>query len=211
MRITTKAVFDIETMKLLEWEGFDYEGPLELGGGGPSDAQNQAAASQSALNNQLAGVFGKQEAFSEAQQQKANPFYTNLLKQGLPYYSQLTDAAGGDVARGFAPARAQLEQQLGQSPNALPSGFATGARSDLAANQGRAFDQDLQAAQGANLQAKQQGAAGLLGQAQIANPTAYSGQASQGNQAVMNAPLAKPGLGGLLGGLAGGLASAIPF
>jgi len=133
------------------------------------------------------------------------------LQNGLPYYSQLTDQASGDTARGFAPARAQLEQQLRQSPNALPSGFATGARSDLAAQQGRAFDESLQAAQGANFQAKQQGAAGLLGQAQIANPTSYSGQALSGNQSVMNAPLAKPGLGGLLGGLAGGLASAIPF
>lgn len=125
--------------------------------------------------------------------------------------ANLTDAMSGNTAQAFAPAKAQLERSLGQNANALPSGFATGARSDLAAQQGRAFDQSLQGAQGANLQAKQQGAAGLLGQAQIANPTAYSGQATAGNQAVMNAPLAKPGLSGLLGGLAGGMASAIPF
>jgi hypothetical protein len=156
-------------------------------------------------------VFGKQEAFSEAQQGKANPFYTSTLNNGLPYYANLTDAESGNNAAAFAPAKAQLEKSLGQSANALPSGFATGARTDLASNQARSFDQDLQAAQGAQFQAKQQGAAGLLGQAQIANPTAYSGQATAGNSSVMNAPLAKPGLGGLLGGLAGGLASAIPF
>lgn len=117
----------------------------------------------------------------------------------------------GNNAAAFAPAKAQLEKSLGQNPNSLPSGFATGARTDLASNQARSFDQQLQGVQGANLQAKQQGAAGLLGQAQIANPTAYSGQAIAGNQSVMNAPLASPGLGGLLGGLAGGLASALPF
>lgn len=134
-----------------------------------------------------------------------------MLQNGLPYYANLTDAMSGNTARAFAPARAQLEQQLGQQQNALPSGFATGARTDLASNQGRAFDQQLQGAQAANFGAQQQGAAGLVGQQQVANPLGYSGQATQGNQAVMNAPLAKPGLGGLLGGIAGGMASALPF
>jgi hypothetical protein len=180
-------------------------------GGGPSSEQKQAAQSQANLDNQLGAAYGRQEQFSEAQQNKANPFYTNLLNNGLPYMNNLTDAASGNTARAFQPAKAQLEQSLGQSANALPSGFATQARSDLASNQAQAYDQQLQQAQGANLQAKQQGAAGLIGQAQVANPTAYSGQAISGNQSVMNAPLASPGLGGLLGGLAGGLASAIPF
>lgn len=139
------------------------------------------------------------------QQNKVNPFYTDTMNKGLPYMSNLTDAAGGNTARAFAPARAQLEQQLGHMQNNLPSGFATQARTDLASNQARAFDDQLQQAQGANFQAKQQGASGLLGQAQIANPTAYSGQATQGNYALMNAPLAKPGLGGLLGGIGGSL------
>lgn len=180
-------------------------------GGGPSQQQQDAATSQTALNKQLGDAFGRQEQFSETQQNKVNPFYTRMMNEGLPYMANLTDAMSGNTAQAFAPAKAQLEKSLGQNANALPSGFATGARTDLASNQARAFDQQLQGAQGANLQAKQQGAAGLLGQAQIANPTAYSGQATQGNSSVMNAPLAKPGLGGLLGGIAGGLASAIPF
>ena len=180
-------------------------------GGGPSQQQQQAATSQAALNKQLGDAFGRQEQFSEAQQNKVNPFYTNLMQNGNPYFSNQTDALSGNTAQAFAPAKAQLERSLGQSNNALPSGFATGARSDLAANQARAFDQGLGGAQQGNLATKEQGAAGLLGQAQIANPTAYSGQATAGNQGIMNAPLAKPGLGGLLGGLAGGLASAIPF
>jgi hypothetical protein len=180
-------------------------------GGGPSAAQNAAAQSQADMTKQLSQVFGKQEAFSEAQQNKVNPFYTSMMNNGLPYYNNLVDASSGSTAQAFQPAKAQLERTLGTSANALPSGFATGARTDLSADQARAFDSQLQNAQGANFMAKQQGASGLLGQAQIANPTAYSGQALQGNQSIMNAPLAKPGLGGLLGGIGGGLASAIPF
>jgi hypothetical protein len=184
-------------------------------GGGPSQQQKDAATAQTNLDTQLGQTFGKQEAFSEAQQNKANPFYTSLLNGGLPYMANLTDSMSGDTAQAFAPAKAQLERSLGQNANALPYGFATGARTDLASQQGRAFDQSLQGAQGANLQAKMQGAAGLLGQAQIANPTAYSGQATAGNTGIMNAPLASPGIAGPLAGALGGigsvLAGKIPF
>lgn len=180
-------------------------------GGGPSPEQRRAQASQAALSDQLGQAFGRQQQFTEAQQNKVNPFFTDIMDRGLPYYSQLTDATSGNTAQAFAPARAQLERTLGQRANALPSGFADQARTDLASQQARAFDQQLQNAQGAQFQARQQGASGLLGQAQIANPTAYSGQALSGNQSVMQAPLARPGLAGLLGGAAGGLASAIQF
>lgn len=180
-------------------------------GGGPSQQQKDAATAQTNLDTQLGKDFGTQFAFQQAQQEKANPFYTSLMNNGLPYYSNLMDQASGTNAQAFAPARAQLEKTIRQNANALPSGFATGARTDLAADQARSFDSSLVNNMGANLQARQQGAAGLLGQAQIANPTAYSGQAISGNQSVMNAPLASPGLGGLLGGIGGGLASALAF
>jgi hypothetical protein len=180
-------------------------------GGGPSSQQKNAAQAQADMTKQLSTDFGQQFKFQQAQQAKVNPFETQLMTQGDPYYNAQTDALSGNTAQGFAPAKAQLERTLGQSANALPSGFATGARTDLAAQQGRAFDANLQGAQQRNLATRQSGAAGLLGQAQIANPTAYSGQAIGGNQSIMQAPLASPGLSGLLGGLAGGLASAIPF
>jgi hypothetical protein len=180
-------------------------------GGGPSAAQNNAAQSQAALNTQLGSAFQQNEAFKEKQQATVNPFYNQMMSQGNPYYSSQTDATSGTNAAAFAPARQQLEKSLGQNQNALPSGFAQGARSDLAANQARAFDQTLQGNQQGNFATKQAGASGLLGQAQIANPNAYAQTATQGNSSIMNAPLASPGLGGLLGGLAGGLASAIPF
>jgi hypothetical protein len=205
MRITTRAVFDIETGKLLERESYEYSGPVEMGGGGPSSQQTAAASSQANLNSQLSNAYGQQQQFSQAQQAKVNPFYTQNMQQGLPYYSQLTDSAGGTNAQAFAPARAQLEQTLGQQGNALPSGFATQARTDLADQQGQAFDQSLQGAQGAQFQAKQAGAAGLMGQQQLANPTGYSGQAVSGNQSIMQAPLATPSIGADIGGALGGL------
>ena len=180
-------------------------------GGGPSSQQKAAAQAQANLDNQLGQVFGQQFQFQQAQQQKANPFYTSMMESGLPYFPALTDQAAGTTAQAFQPAKAQLERQLGQQANALPSGFAEQARTDLASQQARAFDQNLQGNLGSNFAARQAGASGLLGQAQIANPAQYSGQAIQGNQSIMNAPLASPGLGGLLGGLAGGLASALPF
>jgi hypothetical protein len=224
-------------------------------GGGPSAQQNAAAQSQANLTNQLAPMFGQQFGFQQQQQQSANPFYKNLMQngspfyqnqmqngnplyaqvaqQGMPNYNNMVDAASGNTAQAFAPAKAGLEQQLGQSANALPSGFAQQARTDLASQQGRAFDQQLQGAQQQNFQAKmgatgaqlgaqqagaagqyglqQAGAGGLLGQAQIANPLGYAGAAQQGNNSIMQAPLASPGLAGLLGGIGGGLASALPF
>lgn len=179
-------------------------------GGGPSQAQNNAAQAQANLSNQEGQAAQQQLAFMQSQQNKVNPFYTSRMNNGLPYMNQLTDAQSGLTARAFAPARQQLLQQLG-TQQGLPSGFRTQALTDLNSQQAQAFDQQLLGALSANEQAKQAGAAGLIGQSQIANPQGFFSGAMQGNQSIMQAPLQKPGLGGLLGGVAGGLASAIPF
>jgi hypothetical protein len=118
------------------------------------------------------------------------------MNGGLPFYGNLTDATAGTTAQAFAPAHANLERTLATQPG-LPNGFATQARTDLDAQQARAFDQGLVGNMFAQEQAKQAGASGLLGQAQIANPLGYYGTALQGNQSIMQAPLQKPGLGGL--------------
>jgi hypothetical protein len=180
-------------------------------GGGPTAQQNQAASAQTALDQQLGNAFSSQLQFQQNQQNKANPFFTSEMNQGNPYFSNQTDAMSGNNAAAFAPAKAQLDKSLGQNANSLPSGFATGAQTDLASQQARSFDQGLSGAQQQNFNTKQQGAAGIVGQGAAANPSAFSGQAIQGNSSVMNAPLATPGLGGLLAGLGGGLASALPF
>lgn len=131
------------------------------------------------------------------------------MQNGLPYMSALTDSQSGTNAQAFAPARAQLTRSLGNQN--LPNGFAQQAQTDLNSQQARGFDQDLIGALGANEQAKQAGASGILGQAQLANPQGYFGGAMQGNQSILQAPLQRPGIGGLLGGLGAGAASAIPF
>ena len=175
-------------------------------GGGPDQSQKNAANAQANLTNQLGSTAARQQQFFENQQNAVNPFYTSRMQNGLPYMNQLTDAQSGLVARSFAPARADLYRQLG-SQQGLPSGFRQQALTDLDTQQARAFDQQLLGGLQMNEQAKQGGAAGLMGQAQIANPTGYFGGAMQGNQSIMQAPLQRPGLGGLLGGIAGGLAS----
>lgn len=180
-------------------------------GGGPSQQQKNAANAQAQLEQQMSSNANQQQQFLSGVQGQVSPFFSNQMQNGLPYYNNLVDQAGGTTAQAFAPAKAQLEQQLGQSPNALPSGFAQQARTDLATQQAKAYDQSLVGAQQQQYGARQQGAAGLMGAAGLNNASQLYGSASGANQSIMNAPLASPGLGGLLGGLAGGLASAIPF
>lgn len=178
-------------------------------GQGPTAAQNAAAQSQANLTNQLGTAASQAQKFQQTQQQAANPFYMSRMNNGLPYQNALTDAQSGLTAQSFAPARANLTRSLGNQN--LPSGFATQAMTDLNSNQAQSYDQSLLGSLSANEQAKQAGASGILGQAQIANPLGYFGAAQQGNQSILQAPLQKPGIGGLLGGIAGGAASALPF
>lgn len=180
-------------------------------GGGPSSQQVNAANSSAALSNAMASGYNQMFPIVTSRLQQTTPFYSGMMNRGLPYFNQLTDAAGGTTARAFAPQKAQLERSMGQQANMLPSGFAQQARTDLGSQQGRAFDQQLQNALGQNFATQQAGAAGLMGQAQVANPLGYGAAANQGFQGIMGAPLASPGLGGLLGGMAGGLMSAFPF
>jgi hypothetical protein len=176
-------------------------------GGGPSSEQKAAAASQANLTNQLGDTAKQQEQFFEKQQNAVNPFYTSRMQGGLPYYGALTDAQSGINAQAFAPARANLYRQLGSQPG-LPNGFRQQALTDLDSQQARSYDQNLVGTLAAQEQAKQAGAAGLIGQAQIANPMGYYSGALQGNQSILQAPLQRPGLAGVLGGLASGAGSA---
>lgn len=203
MRITTKAVFDIETGTLLEWEGFEYpnDAPLAICGGGPSPEQRAAASSQAALTNQLAQTADRAEQFKEAQQQKVEPFYSQRMNFGDPNTAQLTDYGSGTNAQAYAPARANIIRSFGKS--SLPSGSQQGIMANFEDARARGFDGTLAGILGANEQAKQAGASGLLGQAQIANPEAYYNSALSGNSSIMNANLRKPGAAGIIGSLGG--------
>jgi len=194
-------------MEELFRDEFEYEGPLELCGGGPSAAQNRAADSQTAINKQLADVAQQNENYTEAQRNKTTPFYGDLMKNGPDYTNAALDYAGGTNARAYAPARAALLQRLGQSTG-LPSGYRDQALTDFDEQRAQGYDSNLTGILADRQAARERGAAGLMGEAQQANPLGYYGAATQGNTSILNANLRKPGVGGIIGGVLGGASSA---
>jgi hypothetical protein len=178
-------------------------------GGGPSQQQKDAAASQAEATNQASQNSRDMMGVYKSQLGKIDPFATNRLNNGLPFFNQLTDATSGTNAQAFQPAYAALNRRL-SGMGALPSGFRTQALSDLDASKARSFDSGLTNNLMMNETAKNNAAAMLTGQQQMANPLGWTGATMQGNQSIMQAPLASPGISGLIGGLAGGALSAIP-
>jgi hypothetical protein len=78
MRITTRVVFDIESGKMLEWEGYDYFGPLILGCGAPQGQQNLAAAQSSyynTLTSQAEQEFGQASALASEFKNEFEPIF----------------------------------------------------------------------------------------------------------------------------------------
>lgn len=179
--------------------------------GGPSQTQKDAQAQQLS-NAQNEGKLANQssEKFNSLYGQ-TQPFYQNEMQNGLPFYGSMTDYAGGDTARAYAPAYGDLNRRLGTS-GALPSGFRTAANSDLQAQQANSFDSQLKQAQFANFGAKQQGAQGLAGLMQTVNPAAFYGGSSSAAQGAAQPLQAAPNPWmGVLGGAVQGAASAIPW
>lgn len=179
-------------------------------GGGPSDSQKRAADAQAAATQQATKTSQDMLNVYKRQLGLIEPFATSRLNNGLPFFPALTDYSKGTTAQAFQPAYAALNRRFA-SMGALPSGFKTQAVSDLDAQRARAFDSQLVNNLMLNETAKNNAAAMLTGQQQLANPLGWTGAAMQGNQSIMNAPLASPGIGGVLGGLVGGAASGIPF
>lgn len=179
-------------------------------GGGPSSEQKAAAASQAAATQQAAQTSKEMLGVYKSQLAKIDPFATSRLNAGLPFFNSLTDASKGQIAQAYQPAYAALNRRL-STMGALPSGFRTTATTALDAAKARDFDSGLLNNLMLNETAKNNAAAMLTGQQQMANPLGWTNATMQGNQSIMQAPLASPGLGGMLGGLAGGALSAIPF
>ena len=208
MRVTTKAVFDIATLLLLEWNGYEYSGPLELCGGGPSqqqiDAANATAANDTA-QTQIAQQYNQRQTDAY---NKILPYATSRLSNGLPFYGNLTDYSGGNAATAYNPVRAATLRSLAGFGSALPSGYKNAALTDVNLGEAQNFDSGLESDEMANEQAKANAAGLLVGQQQINNPITAYGSANQGNNSIMQAPLRSPSLGGLIGGLGGGLLNA---
>lgn len=210
-KITAKAVFDIASGELLEWEGYDYDGPLDLCGGGPSATQ-QAAQAQQLQNSQQEGQLAQQSAGKfNALYGQTQPFYSSEMTNGLPFMNNLTDAASGTTAQAYAPAKASFLRSEA-SMGALPSGSKAAGMNDINDQQAKTFDQALTSAQMQNFATKQAGAAGLTGLQQIMNPAAFYGGSSQASGSAMQPlqPQQNPWMG-MLGGALGQAAKAIPF
>jgi hypothetical protein len=157
------------------------------GGDALAPQKQQEANSQVALNDQLTSMF---KTYASA----SNPFWLNQLKNGLPFMSQLTDYTGGTLAKSFAPVRAQVNRNLSGFGDTLPSGFKEQTNTNLGAEEGQAFDQNMVQALMANQQAKER-AAGAL------NPLAAASTASGTAGSVLSAPAVNGGgIGNFLGG-----------
>lgn len=187
---------------------FDYEGPIEKLGGGPSDQEKQAAASQlktaDTLNNIAQGNQAQQQKIFDA----IKPFGTSRMNNGLPFFQSLTDFASGTNARAFAPAKANLNRGL-QQAHASPMARLQ-ANTDFDMQRARGFDSALTSNLFGNEQAKQQGAQILSGQASQLNPLGYYQATQQGFNPQQYSGLRTAGMGGLVGGLVEGGLSKVP-
>ena len=179
--------------------------------GGPSENQRTGSriAAQNAQQQQdLARQGGQRFGALYGQTQ---PFYSNEMNRGLPFYNNLTDYNSGAVAQAYAPAQGDLARRLSLA-GPLPSGFKTAAQTDLNAQKARTFDQSLVDAMYRNFATKQAGAQGLTGLSQIYNPAAfYGGSTSAAGQAMQPLIAAPNPWAGVLGGAVGGAASSIPW
>lgn len=210
MKITTKAVFDIANGELLEWEGYEYDGPVALCGGGPSSEQKQAAASQAQATAADTQTQQQMLQMYKDQYAKISPFESSIMANGLPYLKALTDYSNGTTARSFLPGRAALIRNLNVGNSSGPNGFKTAAVADYDNNTARAFDDNMSSALTSDYNARQQAASALTNQQQLSNPLGWAGQVTQGNNSIMQAPLATPSpLGSILGAAAGLGSSAI--
>ena len=165
--------------------------------GGPSQQQKDAASSQADLDKQLTGQFKAGSAVTQ-------PFYTNMVKEGLPFFNPESQFATSSLGRDVNQQRVMMKNRLAGEGAALPSGFAESAERDLAEGGAQAFDQNQLALLQAQQNAKLMGAQGL-------NPMQAAGMAQGGNQSIFGSPnLRNDFWSNVVGGLVSG-ASNIPF
>lgn len=196
-KIHTKTVFDIETGKLLEDRFYEYDGPVAFccGGDALASQKQEEANQQVQMNSQMMDLFKQYSS-------QTNPFWMNQLQQGLPFFNALTDYNKGTTAQAFAPAQAGLNRSLAGLGETLPSGMAEQAHTNLNAQEGQAFDQNMVNNLMENQQAKERAAGNL-------NPFQPAQVASGSAQSVLGAPPVNPGgFGNFLGGAVSGLFNA---
>lgn len=197
MRVSTRIVIDIETGQILARDSYEYHGSVEkcCGGDALAGAKQQEANQQIQLNQQMMSMMHQYQDASQ-------PFLMDQLKNGLPFFNQLTDYSKGTLATAEAPQRAALNRSLSSFGDTLPSGFKEQANTNFDVAQGHAFDQDMVSNLLQQQNAKERAASALnpLGPASLGSSTAGS---------VLSAPPVQAGgVGNFLGGAVSGLLDA---
>jgi len=188
MLITTLIRWDIETGLLLEWEGYDYEGPLEL-------AKGDAAKAQDLANQKTASGWAP-TLFNTSQQAQSEvlPFFSSELTnpQGLGVQgTQQAITQGGQSlsgAKGSALEGATLNAARSGNPSSLTAVQDKINREGMAGSSNIGLDVALKNAElkQAQQQAGAQGLGSLSGQ-DITGALNSLGEASNASNAWANA------------------------
>ena len=160
--------------------------------GGPTQQQKDAATSQTNLNKQQFDESAKNNAITD-------PIFTQEAQGGLPFFQQESQYSTSDLGRQASIQQAQLKARNAGFGGALPSGFAESQNRDFAASTAENFDQNQMGLLQRNQAEKDQAAALLSGKG-----TQAAGIATQGNNAVMQAPLQNNFWGNLVQGIVAG-------
>ncbi len=163
MKVTTRAIYDIETGALLHEEFFSYQGPVaECGSLKGRGRRREERARAKRLADQQERLAGESEAVQRENRARAEPFVQSLeaTEPGqLSPYSQATYASSlEDIIRTYRSLResglAALNRSgFGRAPSGFRSSFeSTAARGQQEAS-GRAYRGALQDTYGQGLQA----------------------------------------------------------
>jgi hypothetical protein len=227
MKIFTKLVYDIETLRLLDSEWYEYAGPVARAKGANPQEQ-QIATLSSGLASTLAANYNTMFAGQSAILGSLTAGLTNIFNAG-PGQQGWTPAEAAaintqttqGVASTYNQALTAVNQAMGAKGGGNTPGVFSGPQSQADTSLAEAAANSLSSQRTANTIANyQQGnqnywaAASALGNtAKIYNPTAYSGQAgSTANSAFGMAntinqqnQAASPwsAVAGILGGVAG--------
>src|SRR5947208_9001008 len=98
MLVTTRAVYDIETMRLLEWEGYEWDG--QVAGLKRGEVKGQATSQMDLMNQLMQQAFGQQ---------------TGMANTITPYIKQLLASGQGFPPEMLAAMRTQALQGTGQA------------------------------------------------------------------------------------------------
>ena len=201
MRIHTKIVFDIETMRVIEDEYYEYDGPVALCKGA-SAGETSIANSQQNMYNTLSSDFGS--TFKDQQNilsSLTKSLQTNLAggPSQMGYSAGEMNALNAAAVNNGATATRNAQQAAGEAAAAsgggnsvLPSGAAAANSAAIAQagaqNTANALTQNTIAGYQQGTNNYNNAVTGLLNTSSQYNPNAYANSAiSAGNSAMSGA------------------------